>query len=119
MPIRIEHGMENSVSIRATGKLTKEDYAVFVPAFESRVREHGKLRVLFDVTHFDGWQPDGIWNEVKFDWKHNTDISRLAVVGDEKWQHLLVAALRPFAFAETRYFSPAESEQARHWLLQP
>jgi hypothetical protein len=119
VPIRIEEGVDDVVSIRAAGKLTREDYDAFVPEFEEAVRRHGKLRVLFDITQFDGWQPDGISQEIKFDLKHNSDISRLAVIGDEKWHHLLVTALKPFAFAETRYFSPSESSQARPWLLRP
>lgn len=119
MPIRIEEGIDDIVLIRATGKLTRENYDAFVPEFERALRSRGKLRILFDITGFDGWQPDGIWQEIKFDLKHNSDISRLAVIGDEKWHHLLVAALKPFAFAETRYFSPSQSSQARPWLLRP
>ena len=119
MPITIDAGIEDILVIRATETLTKEDYAAFVPAFENRVRALGKLRVLFDITAFDGWRPDGIWEEIKFDVKHNSDISRLAVVGDQKWHHRLVTALKPLAFAETRYFSSSDSDQARTWLLRP
>ena len=119
MPIKIENESSGIVTIRAMGKLTKEDYAGFVLEFEDCVRKLGKLRVLFDITHFDGWQADGIWEEVKFDVKHNSDIRRLAVVGDEKWHHVLVAALKPVAFAETKYFSQPEADQARQWLLRP
>ncbi|HVT98203.1 MAG TPA: STAS/SEC14 domain-containing protein [Acidobacteriaceae bacterium] len=119
MPIKIEDGTDDIVEIRAIGKLTKEDFTAFVPEFEGRVRRLGKLRVLFDITSFDGWQPDGIWEEIKFDWKHNSDYRRLAVVGDEKWQHLLVTAFKPFTFAEVRYFSLPQSDQARQWLLRP
>jgi hypothetical protein len=32
----------------------KEDYEHFVPEFERLVRQHGKLRVLFDMTGFHG-----------------------------------------------------------------
>lgn len=119
MPIKIEDGTEEIVEIRAIGKLTKEDFTAFVAEFEDRVHRLGKLRVLFDVTDFHGWRPDGIWEEIKFDWKHNSDYRRLAVIGDEKWHHLLAAAFKPFTFAEVRYFSPPQSDQARLWLLKP
>ena len=119
MPIKINDGIDDIVEIRATGKLTKEDFSSFVPKFEECVRRLGKLRVLFDVTDFHGWQSDGIWEEIKFDVKHNNDYRRLAVIGDEKWHHWLVAAFKPFTFAETQYFSAPQSDQARQWLLKP
>jgi hypothetical protein len=34
------------LAIHVSGKLVKADYGHFVPEFERRVRQHGKLRVL-------------------------------------------------------------------------
>jgi len=56
MPIQLDE--ENGGKLLAAhvnGKLTKEDYEHFVPEFERLVRRHGKLRVLFDMTDFHGW----------------------------------------------------------------
>lgn len=119
MPIGIDTAVDDIVVIRATGKLTKEDYTAFVAEFERRVRTLGKLRVLFDITGFGGWEAGALWEEVKFDAKHNADYRRLAVVGDQKWQQVLVTLFKPLVFAETRYFPQSESEQARQWLLMP
>ena len=119
MPIQMERDGDGIVIIRAAGKLAKDDYSAFTAEFDRAVRRSGKLRVLFDITNFNGWEPDGIVEEVKFDVKHNSDISRLAVVGDSKWHHTLVAALKPFAFAETRYYQSSEGDQARLWLSEP
>ena len=47
MPIQLNE--ENSgkvLAIHVSGKLVKADYGHFVPEFERRVRQHGKLRVL-------------------------------------------------------------------------
>jgi hypothetical protein len=38
------------------GKLATVDYERFVPEFERLVRQHGKLRLLFDMTGFHGWE---------------------------------------------------------------
>jgi hypothetical protein len=59
----------------------KEDYEHFVPEFERLVRQHGKLRVLFDMTGFHGWEASALWEDIKFDSKHFADIERLAMVG--------------------------------------
>jgi stage II sporulation SpoAA-like protein len=47
------------VSVRATGKLTKKDYERFVPEIEALVKEQGKIRVLFEMHDFHGWNAGG------------------------------------------------------------
>jgi hypothetical protein len=115
----MEKETDDVVAIRATGTLTKEDFSHFAPQFEQTLHQLGKLRVLFDMTGFDGWEPKGFWEETKFDIKHNSDIRRLAVIGDEKWHHALITLFKPFVAAEVRYFHRDEANQARHWLLEP
>jgi len=41
-----------------SGKLTKEDYEEFTPRAERAIDEHGKIRVLFDMHDFHGWNFD-------------------------------------------------------------
>ncbi|MFC5864151.1 STAS/SEC14 domain-containing protein [Acidicapsa dinghuensis] len=117
MPIRIERSGREMVIVRAMGILAKEDFASFTDEFERQVREHGRLRILFDATRFEGWSSTAIWQEFKFDIEHNRDISRLAVVGGKKWQEILVVSLKPFAFAATRYFEESEMTEAQNWLV--
>lgn len=45
------------VRIDLTGKLTKDDYAHFVPGLERVIQEHGKIRLL--VTMKDAVRPLG------------------------------------------------------------
>jgi hypothetical protein len=48
-PMPIQLNEENSgkvLAIHVSGKLVKADYGHFVPEFERRVRQHGKVRVL-------------------------------------------------------------------------
>lgn len=116
MPIQIKQDSDDVIVIRALGKVVQGDYPLFTAQFERITRENGKLRVLFDMTEFDGWDPEGIWEEAKFDIQHNSDIRRLAVIGGKKWHHTLVMVLKPFAAAEVHYFHPGELDNARHWL---
>jgi hypothetical protein len=119
MPIVTDASAANHVVIRATGKIVKEDFTPFIPEFERLVKERGKLRVLFDVTEFTGWGSGALWQEVKFDLKHLSDIERLAVLGTKAWQHALEAAMKPFAHPRTRYFDAAEITAAHDWLIRP
>ena len=117
MPIQLSEESNGKILvIHVTEKLVKADYSDFVAAFERRLREHGKLRVLFDMTGFHGWDAGAAWEDLKFDVKHFADIERLAMVGDKKWQHGAAEFFRPFTKATTRYFDHTEGVEARKWL---
>ena len=117
MPIQLDE--ENGGKLLAAhvnGKLTKEDYEHFVPEFERLVRRHGKLRVLFDMTDFHGWDAGALWDDIKFDLKHFADIERLAMMGDKKWQQGMATFCKPFTKATVRYFGHSDAAEARKWL---
>jgi hypothetical protein len=108
----------NILIVHVTGKLTKGDYEVFVPEFERLLGQHGKLRVLFDMTGFHGWEAGAIWEDIKFDVKHFADIERLAMVGEKKWQEGMATFCRPFTKARIRYFDHAAFPEALDWLKE-
>ena len=104
--------------VHVSGKLAAADYECFVPEFERLVRLHGKLRVLFDMTGLHGWDAGAAWADLKFGVAHFTDIERLAMVGDRKWQHGMATFCKPFTEATVRYFEQADAAQAREWLAE-
>jgi hypothetical protein len=89
-----------------------------VNEFERLIRQHGKLRVLFDMADFHGWDAGAVWEDIKFDIKHFSDIERLAMVGDKKWQHGMAMFFKPFTKATIRYFDQANAAEARKWLRE-
>ena len=117
MPIQLNAENGGKVlAVSVSGKLEKADYEHLVPVFERLVRNHGKLRVLFDMTDFHGWEVGALWEDIKFDFKHFADIERLALVGDKKWQHGMATFCKPFTKAKVRYFDHTDSAKARTWL---
>jgi hypothetical protein len=113
-----EHNGNNVLEVRVTGTLTKDDYEHFLPEIERLIREHGKLRILFDMHDFHGWSAGALWDDIKFDLKHFRDIDRLALIGERKWEAAMASFCRPFTSATIRYFDRAQSEDARKWLLE-
>ena len=101
---------------RDTHSRTVADYEHFVPEFERLVGQHGKLRVLFDMTDFHGWDVGALWEDTKFAIKHFADIARIAMVGETKWQHGMATFCKPFTKATIQYFDHAQSTEARAWL---
>lgn len=105
------------LEVRVSGKLTHEDYKTLVAAFERLVKEHGKLRVLFEMTDFHGWDARALWDDIRFDLRHFSDIERLAMVGDKRWEHGMSVFCRPFT-ATIRYFDSTAISGARAWLKE-
>lgn len=117
MPIQLnEEDGGRALVVHVSGKLAKEDYEHFVPAFQRHVQQHGKLRLLFDMTGFHGWEAAALWEDTKFVIKHFTDIERLAMIGKTKWQHCMTTFCTPFTKATIRYFEHADAAEARQWL---
>ena len=120
MPIQLnEENGGKILVVHVSGKLAKADYEHFVPEFERLVREHGKLRVLFDMTGFHGWEAAAIWEELKFEAKHLANIERLAMVGDMNWQMVMTMFCKPFMKATIHYFDHRHAAEAKKWLAEP
>ena len=117
MPIQLnEENNGKLLAVHVSGKLVKDDYADFVPVFERLVQQHGKMRILFDMTDFHGWEASAAWEDTKFGIKHFADIERIAMVGEKQWQHGMAMFCKPFTKAQVRYFDRVKAAEARKWL---
>ena len=57
-------------------------------------------------------------DNIKFDLKHFSDIERLALVGEKRWEKGMSVFCRPFTTAKIRYFDRPAVAEARAWLEQ-
>jgi hypothetical protein len=53
---------------------------------------------------------------VKFATKHFSDIERMAMVGEKKWQQGMAIFCKPFTKATVRYYDQVDAVEARKWL---
>jgi len=88
-----ESSRTDVVTIQMSGKLEREDYEKLVPLIEQRLQDHDKVRLLCEMTDFDGFTAGAAWEDIKFDVRHFNDVERVAVVGDTKWQERLNGSL--------------------------
>ena len=117
MPIKLTEENDGKVLVAyVTGKLIKADYERFVSEFERLILVHGKIRLLFDMVAFHGWDVGAAWEDLKLGLKHFSDIERLALVGETKWQHGMATFCKPFTRAAVRYFDHVDAAGARKWL---
>jgi len=104
------------LEVRATGKLTKEAYEAFVPRTDEAIKKHGKIRILFIMHDFHGWDAGAMWEDFKFDLKHFNHIERLAIVGETRWEKGMSLFCKPFTTAKIKYFESSDVEMARQWI---
>lgn len=102
--------------VRVSDKLRKQDYEQFGPAVDKMIEDGGKIRILCQLTDFHGWDFSGLWEDVKFDIKHFSDIERVAIVGDKPWEKLMAFFCKPFTRASVRYYDSKELDAAREWI---
>jgi hypothetical protein len=103
------------VEIQVSGVLAKADYKQFVPYVERLIEQNGKIRMLLEMKDFHGWDGGALWEDIKFDLKHFSDIERVAMVGEKKWQKGMSSFCRPFTAAKIRYFDRSALDKARTW----
>jgi hypothetical protein len=104
------------LTVKISGKLTREDYKHFGPEVERLIEKHGTIRVLCEMHDFHGWKMGALWEDMKFDIKHFADIEQLALVGERKWQEGMAIFCKPFTGATIRYFDQHEFDQAEEWI---
>lgn len=104
------------IVIKAVGRLTHGDYTFMMPVLETAFKEIGesKARVLFDGTEFDGWEMRAAWDDLKLGLKHGNEFSRIAFVGNKKWEALAASVGNCFIKGELKYFE--DYDAAIDWL---
>ncbi len=119
MPLAVRTLGARALELDIRSKLEQRDYERVLPMLEGRIEDFGSVDLLVRATDFAGWTPSALWEDLKFDVRHFSDVRRFALVGEEpqaKWMALLS---RPFTAADVRHFPEDQLESARAWVEGP
>jgi SpoIIAA-like len=110
---------EGVIGLRASGKLTKEDYTGTLEPALKEAMDSGEARVVFVIEDYEGIEPSAAIEDIKtglgVEFAHRKDWKRLAVVTDIDW---MAKAMHAFAWAmpgELRVYGMDEPEEAKSW----
>lgn len=106
------------VTLKFKGKVSKEDYELFVPQIEGLMKGDARIRLLVELHDFKGWTAGALWEDTKFAARHFNDIQKLAVVGDSRWEKGMTSFIKPFTKAAVKYFPMQDIDRAREWIRQ-
>jgi stage II sporulation SpoAA-like protein len=116
---RMEDVPDGTVGLRASGKLTRDDYRnVLEPALHEAVGS-GEVRLVFVLSDFDGLAPGALSEDVATGlraWAHDHSAwRRMALVTDVEWVARSMRAFAWLAPGEIRTFPLDELEEAKAW----
>lgn len=107
---------EGVVSVRVSGKISEEDFETFNRHIDKKIDEHSEIKILFDFKNFNEEEDNSMWEVMKFDSKHSNNISKIAVVGNEKLKMRVTKLKKMLISAETKYFDREDRTAALKWL---
>jgi len=106
------------IEITMLGKLTHEDYKLFVPMVDKALKEAKGLEadLLVDMKRLKGWEFLAAWDDFKFGVKHRNAFDRMAIIGSKKWEEQSMAMVSHLMKGKAKFFK--EREKALSWLLK-
>jgi len=106
------------IEITMIGKLTHEDYQIFVPMVDKALKKAKAIEadLLVDMRKFKGWEFMAAWDDFKFGVKHRNAFKKMAIVGDKNWEDASTAMMSHLMTGEAKFFK--ERKKALSWLLK-
>ena len=111
------------LGVRATGKLSDEDYKdVWIPRINEVLEQHGEIRFLLYMDDgFDGFEPGAMWDDAKFGFSHLGDavkgkFKKIAMVGGSKWERRFAEIFGHLIPGEIEGFESSGLERAWAWV---
>ena len=104
------------ICIKVFGKLTDSEYRNFIPRVESVINDFGSIKLYVDMLDMDGWEWRVAWDDFAFGIKHWNEFTKLALVGDKRWERFSAQVADKINKAEVQFFSRQEIVKAMIWI---
>jgi hypothetical protein len=118
----IETISDNALKVVMPPKLAAEDVAQLAQRLDGLIAERGRIRMLFDLTNFGGWENmealGAHIDQLKFVQERIRHIERIAVIAVYPWQHQLFDWIGTMVHTQAKVFDKGQDAAAAEWLLQ-
>ena len=120
MPVQIESEADDIYVLRISGLLKQSEFSGEQSVLARKIDSGSKPRLLVILENFEGWERDADWgNDLDFLFLHSGKISKIAIVGEPRWETLALAfAGAGVRRAPVKFFPANELEPARRWLAE-
>lgn len=105
--------------VKLSGKLTVHDFQELQALARSGLEQFGQFRVLVELEDFQGWSNETGWEDTSFLEEEGEGISKLAFVGDKKWQdEIILFTGNPMRRMAIEFFPQGQFDRAQAWLSE-
>ena len=101
--------------ITATGKITSEEYKLFLDHLKPLVEEYSPVSFLINLDDFKGAELGALLADGKFGLSHIQNINKIALVGEQSWLHQLAKLPNPFSL-KIKAFEEDSEHDAWEWI---
>ncbi len=105
------------MTLKIVGQFTSAEWRAAQQTAASRMRQSDqKLSLLIIVEDFQGFK-EGKWNDSSFQVEFDKQISKMAIVGEQRWEDLVLMFVgKGLRRIPIEYFLPGDIDKARQWL---
>jgi len=102
------------VSLKLVGRFTEVDCEETLPKLINVIEKEGTLRLVADLSDFDGWEWRAAWDEQAFGKKYWKDVRKIALLGTLGWAILVARIAAALTNTEVRVFE--DRDKALFWV---
>ncbi len=118
MSAEIVNTADGILTVRVSGKITQPEFRAVQAQAGLVLQKQNQMGILILSQDFEGWDwKTGDWQDKSWQKENDKFISKLAIVGEKKWEELgfMFISAREFP---VEYFQPGDVAKAREWLAQ-
>ena len=115
---RMDRSLANTVGYKIVGKIRKEDFEAFLPEVRALVGQFGSVRLLLDMSDYEGIEFKAWFSDAKFGKEFHKDLEKMAVVGDKRWKKWITSLSKPTFSGQAKFFHDHDIESAWMWLRE-
>lgn len=108
---------DGALHVELLGKVDADVYASETEDLNAFIRKNDRFRLLLDIRRFDGWQGLGAlaahFHLVR---NHVGQLDRAAVVGESRWEAMVVQVVKRLIGRDARYFGNNDLDAAKAWI---
>ena len=108
----------NLIAVKASGKVTDQDYKeILIPKADRVLAENDRANFLFWLSdQFEGFELGAAWDDIKYASGHHDKFDKVALVGGPRWVEWTSKIFGPMLKAEVKHFEEVQIVEAWSWI---
>ena len=98
-------------------ELTCREFELMFKQVHRMIQQFGSVSIAIELNEPITMPIQIAWGKINFDCNHFDNVTKVAIIGDERLYQALPMISKPFPMAMVRHFSLFERPQAVDWLM--